>query len=111
MASAWGHWGYDLTNRRWAYNETTLTTSNVANIKLGWSMTTGLDVSATPTIVGGRMYVPDWVSSFKRGVGGGRIGRVNWVGATPSLRARLDCLLTSASAKQHWPRRTATSTA
>lgn len=60
VASAWGHWGYDLTNRRWAYNETTLTTSNVANIKLGWSMTTGLDVSATPTIVGGRMYVPDW---------------------------------------------------
>lgn len=60
LASAWDHWGYDLTNRRWGYGETTLNVSNIAAIQPKWTFTAGSDVTATPTVANGRLYVPDW---------------------------------------------------
>lgn len=60
VESAWDHHGFDLTNRRWNYAETTIGVSTVASLKAKWTFTTGGDVTATPVIVRGRLYVPDW---------------------------------------------------
>jgi polyvinyl alcohol dehydrogenase (cytochrome) len=60
LASSWDHWGYDLTNRRWGCAETTLDVDSIANIQPKWTFTAGSDVTATPTISAGRLYVPDW---------------------------------------------------
>ena len=64
VASAWDHWGADLTNRRWGYAETTLNVSNIGRIKAKWSFVAGSDVTATPVIVDGRLYVPDWAGNL-----------------------------------------------
>ena len=64
VASAWDHWGADLTNRRWGYAETTLNVSNIGKVNPKWSFTAGSDVTATPVIVGGRLYVPDWAGNL-----------------------------------------------
>lgn len=60
VSGAWEHWGYDLTNRRWGYAETLINTTTAAGLTRRWTFTTGGDVSATPTVFNGRLYVPDW---------------------------------------------------
>lgn len=60
LASSWDHWGYDLTNRRWGYGERTLNVGNIASIQPKWTFTAGSDVTATPTVSNGWLYVPDW---------------------------------------------------
>uniref|UniRef100_A0A383VAH7 Pyrrolo-quinoline quinone repeat domain-containing protein n=1 Tax=Tetradesmus obliquus TaxID=3088 RepID=A0A383VAH7_TETOB len=60
VPSSWEHWGYDLTNRRFAYSETKLNTSTAPGLVKRWSFSAGGDLSATPTVVAGRLYVPDW---------------------------------------------------
>ena len=60
LANSWDHWGYDLTNRRWGYAETTLNLTNVASLKNKWSWNASGDVTATPTVYNGRLYFPDW---------------------------------------------------
>lgn len=52
--------GYNLENTRFNAAERTISRSNVARLSPAWSFTAGGDVSATPTIAGVRVYVPDW---------------------------------------------------
>lgn len=59
-ATAWEHWGGDLNNRRWGSSETTISPDNAGSLTAKWTYDTAGDVSATPTVVGGRLYVPDW---------------------------------------------------
>jgi hypothetical protein len=60
VPDSWDHWGNDLTNRRWNYNEKLINRTTVATLAARWTFLTGADVSATPTIVNDRLYVPDW---------------------------------------------------
>jgi hypothetical protein len=56
----WGHWGGDLQNTRNAANEKGISPANAARLGQAWVFNTTGDVSATPTVVGSRLLVPDW---------------------------------------------------
>src|SRR5438093_5339455 len=55
----WPVGGQDLTNTRYQAKETTISRLNVGGLTPKWVFTTGGYVSATPTVVGGALYVPD----------------------------------------------------
>jgi polyvinyl alcohol dehydrogenase (cytochrome) len=59
MAQDWPMFGQDLTNSANA-SQTSLTTGNVGRLAPKWIFTTGGDVSARATLVGGIVYFPDW---------------------------------------------------
>jgi polyvinyl alcohol dehydrogenase (cytochrome) len=52
--------GQSATDLRSQPSETKINTSNVNSLTAKWVFTTGGDVSATPTVVGNVVYVPDW---------------------------------------------------
>jgi polyvinyl alcohol dehydrogenase (cytochrome) len=52
--------GQSATDLRSQPAETTISASNVNTLAAKWVFTTGGDVSATPTVVGDVVYVPDW---------------------------------------------------
>lgn len=58
--NSWSSWGMDIYNRRWNSLETKISPATAPTLTKAWSYSLTTDVSATPTIVGGRMYVPDW---------------------------------------------------
>jgi polyvinyl alcohol dehydrogenase (cytochrome) len=61
-----GQWrvaGQNLGNTRSAPGETQISPANVASLAVKWSFTTGGDVSATPTVAGDALYVPDWAGN------------------------------------------------
>ena len=53
-------WGGNISNTHSNPSEHTLTTKNVSQLKPQWTFTTGGDVSATPTVDSGSVYVPEW---------------------------------------------------
>ena len=55
----WLQSGQGRTNWHSQPLESTLSTSNVANLTMKWN-TTGADVSATPSVSDGMVYFPDW---------------------------------------------------
>ncbi|WIA28036.1 hypothetical protein OEZ86_010622 [Tetradesmus obliquus] len=57
---SWGHWGGDLQNTRNAASEKGISPTNVGRLAQAWAFSTTADVSATPTVVGSRLLVPDW---------------------------------------------------
>uniref|UniRef100_A0A383V615 Pyrrolo-quinoline quinone repeat domain-containing protein n=1 Tax=Tetradesmus obliquus TaxID=3088 RepID=A0A383V615_TETOB len=57
---SWGHWGGDLQNTRIAASEKGISPANVGRLARAWVFNTTADVSATPTVVGNRLLVPDW---------------------------------------------------
>lgn len=57
---SWGHWGGDLQNTRNAASEKGISPTNVGRLAQAWAFNTTADVSATPTVVGSRLLVPDW---------------------------------------------------
>jgi len=59
-SNTWAHWGLDIYNRRWNTLETKISTATAPTLTKGWYFNISGDISATPTIVNGRMYVPDW---------------------------------------------------
>jgi polyvinyl alcohol dehydrogenase (cytochrome) len=59
-AGQWRFAGADLHNTRSSFTETMIGRDNAATLVEKWSVTTGGDVSATPTIAGRALYVPDW---------------------------------------------------
>jgi polyvinyl alcohol dehydrogenase (cytochrome) len=65
---AWPSWGGNLQNSHGASDETSISTSSVADLRLKWQFTTAGDVSATPTVEDDAVYLPD---------GGGFVYRVN----------------------------------
>lgn len=59
-SATWQSSGQGLTNLRSQPNETTINASNVKNLTMKWSFTTGDNVSATPTVANNVVYFPDW---------------------------------------------------
>lgn len=60
---AMGNWttnGHDLANTRSNPDETTISPDNAEKLAVKWEYTTNGDVSATPAVVGGAVYFPDW---------------------------------------------------
>jgi hypothetical protein len=53
----WPFWGGNISNTHSNPFEHTLTTKNVSQLKPKWTFTTGGDVSATPTVDSGSVYV------------------------------------------------------
>jgi polyvinyl alcohol dehydrogenase (cytochrome) len=56
----WPFAGGNLADTRDAAAEHVISPSTVSTLKPRWTLTTGGDVSATPTVVNGTVYVPDW---------------------------------------------------
>ncbi len=64
----WPFWGGDLNNTHAGLRETMVGTGNAHLLQQKWVFQTAGDVSATPTVSDGSVYVPDW---------GGYIYRIN----------------------------------
>jgi polyvinyl alcohol dehydrogenase (cytochrome) len=64
QAASWPLVGGDLAGTRHQAIETLINTSNVKNLKVKWTFVTGGDVSATPTVSGNVVYVPDWAGNL-----------------------------------------------
>jgi polyvinyl alcohol dehydrogenase (cytochrome) len=56
----WTNAGGDYRNTRSQPSESKLTVGNVGGLVKKWEFTTGGDVSATPAVYDGHVYVPDW---------------------------------------------------
>ncbi len=56
----WPFAGENLADTRDAAAEHIISPSTVSTLKPRWTLTTGGNVSATPTVVNGMVYVPDW---------------------------------------------------
>ncbi|HEY1464799.1 MAG TPA: PQQ-binding-like beta-propeller repeat protein [Terriglobales bacterium] len=59
-AQSWPVSGQSANDLRSQPNETHINTSSVSALVTKWVFTTGGDVSATPSVVGNVVYVPDW---------------------------------------------------
>jgi polyvinyl alcohol dehydrogenase (cytochrome) len=75
-AADWPVGGHDLANTRSNPFERTITPSNAARLAVRWSVATLGEVSATPAVVGGAVYFPDWAGFFTKV--DARTGRVIW---------------------------------
>ena len=53
----------DVSNRRFASQETKISAANAALLAPKWNFTADGDVSATPTVLAGRVYFPSWKGS------------------------------------------------
>lgn len=60
----WTNAGGDVRNTRSQPAESKLTVANVGNLVKKWEFTTGGDVSATPAVFDGHVYVPDWAGNL-----------------------------------------------
>jgi polyvinyl alcohol dehydrogenase (cytochrome) len=63
-ASDWTSAGGNVDDTHDAAAETAISPGNVPDLQEKWSYTTTGDVSATPTVVHGTVYVPDWGGSL-----------------------------------------------
>lgn len=59
-AQSWSMSGQGTTDLRSQPSESIINTSNVNTLASKWVFTAGGDVSATPTVVNGVVYAPDW---------------------------------------------------
>ncbi|WP_263385147.1 outer membrane protein assembly factor BamB family protein [Granulicella arctica] len=59
-AHAWRTWGGNISNTHGSTSESEISASSVGKLTMKWAFTTAGDVSATPTIEGHSLYVPDW---------------------------------------------------
>jgi polyvinyl alcohol dehydrogenase (cytochrome) len=60
----WTMAGQNLSNTRNQAAELAIGPGSVAALKARWAFTTGGDVSATPAVAGGALYVPDWAGNL-----------------------------------------------
>jgi polyvinyl alcohol dehydrogenase (cytochrome) len=67
-SSGWSMGGHDLSNTRSNPDQKSITADNAGKLATKWIFATHGDVSATPAVVGGAVYFPDW---------GGYINKVN----------------------------------
>jgi polyvinyl alcohol dehydrogenase (cytochrome) len=56
----WAGWGGNVANTHHAADETAIGPDTVAGLRPLWSVTTGGNVSAIPSLSETRVYVPDW---------------------------------------------------
>src|SRR5687767_8190876 len=76
-AGQWPFAGGNLQNTRGSATEKKIDVGSVRNLQVKWSFITGADISATPTVFGDALYVPDWgghLYKFKA-----NDGSVDWV--------------------------------
>ncbi len=59
-AASWSMSGKDITNWRFQPDEVKLRADNVASLAPVWVASLAGDISATPAVVDGAVYVPDW---------------------------------------------------
>jgi polyvinyl alcohol dehydrogenase (cytochrome) len=59
-AGSWPTGGHDVYNSRSNPLEKTIRSDNAHKLAVKWTYTTKGDVSATPAVVGGAVYFPDW---------------------------------------------------
>ena len=57
---SWSMSGQGITNWRFQPGETELNPGNVSSLAPAWVATLAGDISATPAVVDGEVYVPDW---------------------------------------------------
>jgi polyvinyl alcohol dehydrogenase (cytochrome) len=62
----WSMGGYDHANTRWNPVERILSTTTVSQLSPQWTHATQGDVSATPAVVDGAVYFPDWGGRFSK---------------------------------------------
>ncbi|AVT40276.1 PQQ-binding-like beta-propeller repeat protein [Plantactinospora sp. BB1] len=60
----WSMGGHDIRNTRSNPDERLLSPATVGGLEVAWSVTTSGDVSATPAVVDGAVYFPDWGGTF-----------------------------------------------
>ncbi|MFC6023303.1 PQQ-binding-like beta-propeller repeat protein [Plantactinospora solaniradicis] len=60
----WAMGGHDISNTRSNPTEQLLDPSTVGGLEVDWTVTTSGDVSATPAVVDGAVYFPDWGGTF-----------------------------------------------
>jgi polyvinyl alcohol dehydrogenase (cytochrome) len=60
----WPIMGQNLSNTRSQPAERRIGTANVGSLAVKWTFVTGGDVSATPTVAGDAVYVPDWAGNL-----------------------------------------------
>ncbi|MEE1942827.1 PQQ-binding-like beta-propeller repeat protein [Streptomyces sp. TRM 70361] len=72
----WAMGGHDLANSRSNPSERRLGPSNAGELAVKWTATAEGDVSATPAVVGGAVYYPDWGGRFWKV--DARTGKVFW---------------------------------
>jgi polyvinyl alcohol dehydrogenase (cytochrome) len=72
-ATDWTMWGRDPANSHHQPAEHVITPANAAQLAPRWVVSLKGDISATPTVVGGVAYVPDW---------GGALSAVNTADGT-----------------------------
>lgn len=63
---SWTMGGHDLSNTRSNPFEHLLSPTEVHRLAVRWHLTTHGDVSATPAVAGGAVYVPDWGGWFSK---------------------------------------------
>src|SRR5437016_2020238 len=63
-AAQWTLSGHDAGNTRSQPHETRINTANVNTLALKWTLTTGAEVTATPTVADDTVYVPDWAGNL-----------------------------------------------
>jgi polyvinyl alcohol dehydrogenase (cytochrome) len=63
-SSDWVQSGQGLSNLRYQSAEQTINPQNALLLNTKWMFTTGGDVSATPTVAAGVVYVPDWAGNL-----------------------------------------------
>ena len=56
----WTMGGHDFANSRSQDNEKSIGVDNAGRLALKWQLATHGDISATPAVVDGALYVPDW---------------------------------------------------
>ncbi len=57
---AWPFWGGNIENTHGSVSEHAINPENASLLQQKWVFTTAGDVSATPTVENGSVYVPDW---------------------------------------------------
>lgn len=62
--SEWGSAGNGLSDNWSQPAETLINVSNARSLVRKWAFATGGDVSATPTVIGGAVYFPDWAGNL-----------------------------------------------
>ncbi len=61
---SWSFWGGNISNTHSNAFEHTLTPEKVSGLEPKWIFTAGGDVSATPTVDSGSVYVPDFAGNL-----------------------------------------------
>lgn len=80
----WTMGGQAISNMRYQPNETKLSTTTVGSLHTKWIASMHGDVTATPAVVGGAVYAPDW---------GGYITKLNAATGGVIWSKKLDTLL------------------